>query len=78
MRHTGSAIVSNAIVVIAGFLVMLFSVFPPNRMLGLLVSMNMLTSFMGTLSVMMILVYTAKLFRPGKKQISSNNEINDK
>lgn len=77
MRHTGSAIVSNAIVVIAGFLVMLFSVFPPNRMLGLLVSMNMLTSFIGTLSVMMILVYTAKLFRPGKKHISSNNEIND-
>lgn len=62
MKHTGSAIFSNALVVIAGFLVMLFSVFPPNRMLGLLVSMNMFTSFVGTLSIMMILVYTTKVF----------------
>lgn len=62
MKHTGSAIFSNAVVVIAGFLVMLFSVFPPNRMLGLLVSMNMFTSFIGTLSVMMILVYSSRIF----------------
>jgi len=62
MKHTGSAIFSNALVVIAGFLVMLFSVFPPNRMLGLLVSMNMFTSFIGTLSIMMILVYSTKVF----------------
>lgn len=62
MKHTGSAIFSNTLVVIAGFLVMLFSVFPPNRMLGLLVSMNMFTSFVGTLSIMMILVYTTKVF----------------
>ncbi len=62
MKHTGNAIFSNAVVVIAGFLVMLFSVFPPNRLLGLLVSMNMFTSFIGTLSVMMILVYSSKIF----------------
>ncbi len=62
MKHTGRAILSNAVVVIAGFLVMLFSVFPPNRMLGLLVSLNMFTSFVGTLTVMMILVYNSKLF----------------
>lgn len=62
MKHTGRAILSNAVIVIAGFLVMLYSVFPPNRMLGLLVSLNMFTSFVGTLSVMMILVYNSKLF----------------
>jgi predicted RND superfamily exporter protein len=34
MAHSGRAISYNAIVVIAGFLVLLFSVFPPNRDLG--------------------------------------------
>lgn len=62
MKHTGKAILFNAVVVISGFLVLLFSVFPPNRTLGALVSLNMFTSFIGTLSVMMILVYNSKLF----------------
>ena len=43
MAHSGRAISFNAIVVIAGFLVLLFSVFPPNRELGALVSLNMFT-----------------------------------
>jgi uncharacterized protein len=60
--HTGKAILFNAAVVIAGFLVLLFSVFPPNRTLGALVSMNMFTSLLGTLSIMMILVYSHRLF----------------
>ncbi len=62
MKHTGKAILFNAVVVISGFLVLLFSVFPPNRTLGALVSLNMFTSFIGTLSIMMIMVYNGKLF----------------
>ncbi len=62
MSQTGRAIMFNAIVVIAGFLVLLFSVFPPNRTLGLLVSMNMFTSFAGTLTLMMVLIFTFRLF----------------
>jgi predicted RND superfamily exporter protein len=66
MQQTGKAILFNAIVVIAGFMVLLFSVFPPNRTLGALVSMNMFTSLVGTLSVMMVLLFSYKAFT--KKQ----------
>lgn len=62
MAQTGKAISFNAIVVIAGFLVLLFSVFPPNRTLGALVSMNMFTSFAGTLTLMMVLIYRFRVF----------------
>ncbi len=62
MLHTGKAITFNAVVVISGFLVLLFSVFPPNRTLGALVSMNMFTSFLGTLTLLMILVFGFKVF----------------
>jgi len=62
MNQTGKAILFNAVVVISGFLVLLFSVFPPNRKLGALVSMNMFTSLVGTLTIMMILVYSYNLF----------------
>ncbi|MGF7138209.1 efflux RND transporter permease subunit [Roseimarinus sediminis] len=68
MKQTGKAILYNAIVVIAGFMVLLFSVFPPNRTLGALVSLNMFTSLAGTLTVMMILVYAGKLFMKGVKK----------
>ena len=56
MAHSGRAIIYNAIVVIAGFLVLLFSSFPPNRELGALVSLNMFTSFVGTLTIMAVLL----------------------
>ncbi|MCF8362816.1 MAG: MMPL family transporter [Prolixibacteraceae bacterium] len=62
MQQTGKAILFNAVVVIAGFLVLLFSVFPPNRTLGALVSLNMFTSLVGTLTIMMILFYRMKIF----------------
>ena len=62
MAHSGRAISYNAIVVIAGFLVLLFSVFPPNRELGALVSLNMFTSFVGTLTIMLVLLNMANLF----------------
>ena len=67
MAHSGRAILFNAIVVIAGFLVLLFSVFPPNRELGALVSLNMFTSFVGTLTIMFILLYSSNLYFKKKK-----------
>ena len=66
MTGTGRAILFNAVVVISGFLVLLFSVFPPNRTLGALVSMNMFTSLLGTLSVMMVLGVAFRLFQNKK------------
>jgi len=66
MHHSGRAIVFNAAVVIAGFMVMLFSVFPPNRELGFLVSLNMFTSFVGTVTVMVLIIEQKKLFLKNK------------
>ncbi|NIA18665.1 MAG: MMPL family transporter, partial [Simkaniaceae bacterium] len=62
MHHSGRAIVFNAAVVIAGFMVLLFSVFPPNRALGALVSLNMFTSFVGTLTIMVLIIIELRLF----------------
>jgi len=62
MAHSGKAIIYNAIVVIAGFLVLLFSVFPPNRELGALVSLNMFTSLAGTLTIMLALLYMSNVY----------------
>jgi len=68
MAHSGRAISFNAIVVIAGFLVLLFSVFPPNRELGALVSLNMFTSFLGTLTIMLVLLNVSNIyFKKSKK-----------
>ncbi|RLD39871.1 MAG: hypothetical protein DRI86_16250 [Bacteroidetes bacterium] len=61
MAHSGKAIIFNAIVVIAGFLVLMFSVFPPNRELGALVSLNMFTSFVGTVTIMLVLLNISKI-----------------
>jgi len=72
MHHSGRAIVFNAAVVIAGFMVLLFSVFPPNRELGALVSMNMFTSFVGTLTIMVLIITQVKLFK--SKPSSSVNK----
>ncbi len=63
MNHTGRAIMFNAIIVISGFLVMLFSAFPPNRELGSLISLNMFTSFIGTVTIMLVLVNRKKKFK---------------
>ena len=69
MAHSGRAISFNAIVVIAGFLVLLFSVFPPNRELGALVSLNMFTSFLGTLTIMLVLLNRTKVLSKKEKGI---------
>jgi len=60
MGHTGRAIAFNALVLIAGFSVLLLSVFPPNRELGGLLSLNMFTAFAGTLSVLLIILHLVK------------------
>ncbi len=62
MHHSGRAILFNAAVVIAGFLVLLFSVFPPNRALGTLVSLNMFTSFLGTVTIMFLVLYRSNIY----------------
>ncbi len=62
MLHSGRAIIFNAFVVIAGFLVLLASVFPPNRSLGALVSLNMFTSFLGTVTIMFIILYVSNIY----------------
>ena len=62
LNHSGRAILYNAIVVISGFLVLLFSLFPGNRSLGALVSLNMFTSFVGTITIMAILLDQSNIF----------------
>ncbi len=76
MQHSGRAIVFNALVVITGFLVLLFSAFPPNRSLGALVSMNMFTSFVGTVSIMYLLLYMSNLyFKKDKNKTNRKQEV---
>jgi len=67
MHHSGRAILFNAVVVIAGFMVLLFSVFPPNRTLGALVSLNMFTSFLGTVTIMFVVLYVSNSYFKNKK-----------
>jgi predicted RND superfamily exporter protein len=56
MRETlstsGVAIFYNAIVVLTGFLVLAASEFPPNQSLGVLISLNMLVCFLGTVTLL--------------------------
>lgn len=68
MHHSGRAIIFNAFVVIAGFLVLLFSVFPPNRSLGALVSLNMFTSFLGTVTIMFLVLYKSNIYFVKRKK----------
>lgn len=72
MHHSGRAISFNAIVVIAGFLVLLFSVFPPNRSLGALVSLNMFTSFLGTVTIMFLVLYKSNVYFKKKSNKDAN------
>jgi len=62
MHHSGRAIMFNAVVVIAGFLVLLRSAFPPNRALGVLVSGNMFISLLGTVTIMVVVMIQTKIF----------------
>jgi len=67
MHHSGRAILLNAVVVIAGFMVLMFSVFPPNRVLGALVSLNMFTSFLGTVTIMFTILYVSNIYFKKRK-----------
>ncbi len=62
MLHSGRAISFNAVVVILGFLVLIFSAFKPNIALGAIVSLNMLTSFVATISILFIVLYSNNIF----------------
>jgi predicted RND superfamily exporter protein len=64
IRTTGRAIVFNAVAVMGGFAVLLFSVFPPNRQVGGLIVLNMVTSAIGTLSILVVAIVA--LDRHGK------------
>jgi predicted RND superfamily exporter protein len=56
LLHTGRAIVLNAIAVMGGFAILLFSVFPPNRQVGALIILNMAVSAIATLTVLVVLI----------------------
>ena len=70
MSHTGRAIFYNALVIIIGFSALVFSLFPPNRELGALISLNMFFCFFGTLVIMLIVI---NLFKP--RLISKKGEV---
>jgi predicted RND superfamily exporter protein len=52
LSTSGVAIFYNAMVVMAGFLVLAASSFPPNRILGVLVAQNMFVCFLGTVTLL--------------------------
>ncbi|MFW5749841.1 MAG: efflux RND transporter permease subunit, partial [Halanaerobium sp.] len=56
LNLSGRAITFNAVVVIAGFMVLTFSKFPPNRELGWLVSNALFVSLIGTLTLAVALI----------------------
>jgi len=60
LATTGKTILFNAVVVIAGFMVLLASAMPPNQQMGLLVSAAMLSSFIATLTVLPALILAAR------------------
>lgn len=56
IKHTGRAISYNALAVMGGFAVLMLSVFPPNRQVGALIVLNMATSAIGTLSILLVVI----------------------
>ncbi|MGM0419567.1 MAG: efflux RND transporter permease subunit [Bacillota bacterium] len=64
MTTTGTAILSNAGAVISGFLILIFSSFPPFRYFGLLVSLIMLAAAAGSLFwIPAVITFTDKMRR---------------
>lgn len=56
LSHTGRAIILNAVAVMGGFAVLMFSVFPPNRQVGALIMLNMAMSATMTLTVLIVII----------------------
>lgn len=77
LAHTGRAIIYNAVAVMGGFAVLMFSVFPPNRQVGGLIVLNMATSAIGTLSILLVAIVA--LDRKGKFiRIKSTSGLKEK
>jgi hypothetical protein len=73
LASTGVAIFYNAVVVVAGFLVLAMSNFPPNQTLGLLVSFNMMVCFVGTVTLLAAVLHVfqpAFVLPPGTRRDS--------
>ena len=62
LRTTGKAIIFNAIAVASGFLVLMFSQFNPLMYLGMLIALTMLTSSIGAMTLLPVLL---NIFKPG-------------
>ncbi|MCF7916093.1 MAG: MMPL family transporter [Spirochaetaceae bacterium] len=75
LEHTGRAIIYNAAAVMGGFAVLLVSVFPPNRQVGGLVALNMATSAIGTLTILLVvLVFIDRHSKIYSNKISTEEE----
>ena len=68
--HTGKAITFNAIAVMGGFIVLTFSVFPPNRQVGALIALNMVISAAITLTLLLVAIIA--IDRKNKIEIKTN------
>jgi hypothetical protein len=78
VAHTGRAIVFNAVAVMGGFAVLLLSVFPPNRQVGGLIALNMATSAIGTLTVLLVVIVALDRrgrLMPSKKNITAKGVL---
>src|SRR6056297_159660 len=75
LEHTGKAIIYNAVAVMGGFAVLLVSVFPSNRQVGGLVALNMATSAIGTLTILLaVLVFIDRHSKIYSNKISTEEE----
>ncbi|MDX8395834.1 MAG: MMPL family transporter [Mariprofundaceae bacterium] len=73
LATTGKTILFNAVVVIAGFMVLLASQMPPNQQMGALVAAAMFSSFAATLIVLPALILTARpKFIYGSQKVSED------
>ncbi|MBZ0270460.1 MMPL family transporter [bacterium] len=73
MGTAGKAIFFNAAVVIGGFLVLLASEFPPSRHMGVMISLNMFTSFAAAVTILAVLlaVFDPRFVRAGGAPIEA-------
>jgi predicted RND superfamily exporter protein len=72
VASAGTAILYNALVIVAGFLVMVSSGFMPNRTFGWLVSLAMIVCFTATVTTM-----AALLLRYGRRQAAPSKPVAD-
>jgi len=72
MQHSGRALLFNALIIILGFSVLLFSAFPPNQILGALVSFNMLTCFTSTIILLSIILFKKNIWKKTPESRKNN------